>query len=141
MLIYLNLPELLCNCSKEIINIFQLSQLLINQAADEFLDLYLKIIEENSCLCRAVCFFYYRKHTNNDKICLPPSSSCFQQLFHDWLNVLRYNWDLSNLIEHYYIISTASVIWQIDRNFSPFQSLSMLPFQTRMLKTTLPGLI
>ena len=60
MLIYLNLPELLCNCSKEIINIFELSQLLISQAADGFLDLYLKIIEENSVYIELCVSFIIR---------------------------------------------------------------------------------
>ena len=43
----------------------------------------------------STCFCYYRKHpNNNNKICLLPSSSCFQQHFHGWLYVLRYNSDL-----------------------------------------------
>ena len=49
-----------------------------------------------------------------------------------------------NLNEHsYYLISTTSVDWQIDANFSPFQSLDMLPFHIRFgtLKTNLIGLI
>ena len=38
-----------------------------------------------------------------------------------------------NLNEHYnYLISTASVIWQIDANYSPFQLLNMLPFHIRL---------
>ena len=48
-----------------------------------------------------------------------------------------------NLNEHfYYLISTTSVDWQIDANFSPFQSLDMLPFHIRFgtLKTNLIGL-
>ena len=46
-------------------------------------------------------FCCYRKHPNNDnndnKACPLPSSSCFQQHFHDWFSVLRYNSDLSKL--------------------------------------------
>ena len=43
-------------------------------------------------------FMFYRKHPNNDnKICPLPSSSCFQQHFHDWFCVFRYNSDLSKL--------------------------------------------
>ena len=38
-----------------------------------------------------------------------------------------------NLKEHcYYLISTIFVIWQIDANCSPFQSLNMLPFHIRL---------
>ena len=42
---------------------------------------------------------YYRKHLNNDdnEICPLLSYSCFQQHFHDWFYVLRYNSDLSKL--------------------------------------------
>ena len=44
----------------------------------------------------STCFCYYKKHPNNDnKICPLPSSSCFQQHFHDWFYVFRYNSDLS----------------------------------------------
>ena len=44
----------------------------------------------------SACFRYYRKHPSNDnKTCLVPSSSCFQQDFHDWFYVFRYNSDLS----------------------------------------------
>ena len=49
-----------------------------------------------------------------------------------------------NLNEHYYhLISTTSVIWQIDANCSLFKSLNMLPFhiRIRMLKINLLGLI
>ena len=49
-----------------------------------------------------------------------------------------------NMNEHYYhFIWTTSVIWQIDANCSPVQSLNMLPFQIRFrtLKTNLPRLI
>ena len=46
----------------------------------------------------STCFCYYRKHPNNDNmICPLPSSSCFQQHFHDWFYVLTYNSDLSKL--------------------------------------------
>ena len=49
-------------------------------------------------LSSSTCFWYYRKHSNNDnKVCLLPSSSWFQQHFHDWFYVLRYNSDLSKL--------------------------------------------
>ena len=34
----------------------------------------------------------FRKHPNNDdNICILPSSTCFQQYFHDWSLVLYYN--------------------------------------------------
>ena len=48
-----------------------------------------------------------------------------------------------NLNEHCnYVISATSVIWQIAANYSPFQSLNILPFHTRFrtLKTDLLGL-
>ena len=46
----------------------------------------------------STCFCYYRKHSNNDNKIWPlPSSSCFQQHFHDWFYVLRYNSDLQKL--------------------------------------------
>ena len=39
-----------------------------------------------------------RKHpNNNNKICPIPSSACYQQHFHDWFPVLRYNSDLVKL--------------------------------------------
>ena len=49
-----------------------------------------------------------------------------------------------NLNEYYYdVIWTTSVIWQIDTNCSPFQSLNKLPFHIRFrtLKINLLGLI
>ena len=72
--------------------------------------------------------FCYRKHSNNDKICALPCSACFQQHFHDWFSVFRCNSDLLKLVknEHYTQLSTKYVIWQINTNCSPFQSLNML---------------
>ena len=69
------------------------------------------------------CFCYYRRHSNNNKICLLPSSACFQQRFHDWFFVLWYNSDE----QHYYLTPTKSVICHIYA-VSPFQLLSMVPF-------------
>ena len=49
-----------------------------------------------------------------------------------------------NLNEHQcYLTSTKSVIFQIDANFSPFQSLNMVPFYIRLerLKLIYYGLI
>ena len=48
MLIVFKLPALSRSCSKRIINIFQLSQLMDVTADGEFLDLYLKSVQENS---------------------------------------------------------------------------------------------
>ena len=38
MLIIFNLPDLLCSCSKWIINIFQLSQLMIKLVMESYLE-------------------------------------------------------------------------------------------------------
>ena len=82
---------------------------------------------------------------NDNKTCPLPSSACFHQQFHDWFSALRYNLDLSKFEWTLLLFnfSTASVIWQIGANCSPFQSLSMLPFHIRFrtLKTNLLGLI
>ena len=44
------------------------------------------------------CFCYYRKHPNiNNKIFPLPYSTCFQQQFHDWFFLLRYNSNLAKL--------------------------------------------
>ena len=73
----------------------------------------------------STCFCYYMKHpNNNNKICPLRSSACFQQRFHDWFSVLRYNADE----RHYYITPIKYMISQIDTIFSPFQSLRMLLF-------------
>ena len=49
----------------------------------------------------STCFCYYRKqetsYNNENKISSLPSSSCFQQHFHDWFYVLRYNSDMVKL--------------------------------------------
>ena len=72
------------------------------------------------------CFCYYRKpNPNNDNIC-PLQSTCFQQRFHDWFSVLRFNSDN----HHYCLTPTNSVFCQIDTNFSN-------PVQARTLKTDL----
>ena len=47
-----------------------------------------------------------------------------------YLGIIQIWW---NLNEHYcYLISIKSVIWQIDTNCSPLQSLNMLPFYIRL---------
>ena len=57
---------------------------------------------------------------------------------HDWFYLLRCNWGATKIVNEYYyfLISTTSVICQIDANCSPFQSSNM----ARMLKTKLLGL-
>ena len=57
-----------------------------------------------------------------------------------YLGTIQICW---NLNKHYYLISTTPVIWQVDTNCSPFQSLNILPFHIRfrMFKTNLLGLI
>ena len=46
----------------------------------------------------STCFCYYKNRPNNDnKICPVLSSSSFQQHFHNWFYVLRYNSDHSKL--------------------------------------------
>ena len=70
---------------------------------------------------------------------LVASNSTFMTDFY----VLRCNSDLSNLNEHYYyLISPASVIWQINANCSPFHSLNVLfSHQARTVQTNLLGLL
>ena len=95
----------------------------------------------------SICFCYYRKHPNNDNKIFPlPSSSCFQQHFHDWFYVLRWNSDLWKLVWTLLLSnSTTSVIWHIDANCFPFQLLKVpvtsFSHQARTLKTNLLGLI
>ena len=74
------------------------------------------------------CFCYYKRHSNNNNICLLPSSACFQQRFHDRFSVLWYNSDE----QHYYLTPTESVICHIYANVSPFQLLSLVPFHIRL---------
>ena len=57
------------------------------------------------------------------------SSSTFinDPMYLDTIQICR------NLNEHYYyLISTTTVIWQIDASCSPFQSQNMLPFHIRL---------
>ena len=74
----------------------------------------------------STCFCSYNKHPNSDNNIRPVlSSACFQYSFL-MTDSLYLSW--RNMNEHYYLTSTKSVIWQIDSNCSPFQSLNMLPF-------------
>ena len=88
----------------------------------------------------STCFCYCRKHPNiGNNIC--HYHFLLASHFHDWFYVLRYNSDLSKL--EWTLISTTSVIWQIDTNCSPFQLLNMSSFHIRFrtLKTNLLGLM
>ena len=92
------------------------------------------------------CFCCCMKHpNNNNKTCPLPSSLASSNTFMTdsrYLGATEIYW---NLTEHgyYYLISTTSVIWPIDANCSPFQSLNMLPFHIRFrtLKVNLLSLI
>ena len=82
------------------------------------------------------CFCYYRKHPNNDnEICPLPSSSGFQQHFHDCWNLNDY---------YYYLIE--NVIWKLQlcdlknrrKLFSiPVAEYAYFSHQDRTLKTNL----
>ena len=90
-------------------------------------------------------FCYYRKHPNSDnKIFLLPPSSCFQQHFHDWFVVLRYNSDLL-APEWKVVLFNSNYICDLANRrklFSiPFAEYASFSYQTRTLKTYLPGLI
>ena len=92
-----------------------------------------------------ICFCYYRKHPNNDnKICLLPSFSCFQQHFHDWFYVLRYISDLSKL-EWTLLLLNFNYIRNLTNRrklFSiPVPEYASFSHQARTLKTNLLGLI
>ena len=91
----------------------------------------------------STCLCCYRKHPNIDnEFCILPSLPCYQQHFHDWFMYLGTTQICWNLNKHcYYLISTLSMIWQIDASCSPFQCLNMLPFHIRMLGASLLGLI
>ena len=94
----------------------------------------------------SICFCYYRKHPNNDnKICLLPSSSCFQQQhFHDRLYLLGYNSDLSKL-EWTLLLFNFNYICDLTnrrRLFSiPVAEYSRFSHKASTLKTNLLGLI
>ena len=93
----------------------------------------------------STCFCYYRKHSNNDnKICSLPSSSCFQQHFHDLFYVLRCNSDLSKL-EWTLLLFNFSYIRDLTNRrklFSiPVTEYASFSHQVRTLKTHLLGLI
>ena len=80
-------------CSK-----FILTPVFICLQSSSYFNMEKKAMKANIRLISSTCFCYYRKHPNNDnKICPLPSSSCFQQHFHDWFNVLRHNSDLPKL--------------------------------------------
>ena len=93
----------------------------------------------------STCFCYYRKHPNNDnKICLLPSSSCFQQYFHDWFHVLSYNSDLSKLkwtlrlfnFNYTHDLTNRHKLFSI-----PAAEYASFSHQARTLKTNVLGLI
>ena len=66
--------------------------------------------------------FPLQGHPNADKICLLASSAAFQQHFHDWFCVRRYN----SAEHHYYLTPTKSVVCLMDANFSLLRSQMML---------------
>ena len=94
----------------------------------------------------SVCYGYdYRKHpNNNNKICSLPSSSCFQQHFHDWFYVLRYNSDLQKL-EWALLLFNFNYIHDLTnrrRLYSvPVAEHASFSHQARSLKTNLQGVI
>ena len=93
----------------------------------------------------STCFCYYRKHPiNNNKICLLPSSPCFQEHFHDWFYVLRYNSDLSKL-EWRILLFNFSYILDLKNRHKLFFILvaeyASFSYQATTLKTNLLGLI
>ena len=76
----------------------------------------------------STCFSYYIKHPHNDNKICPLLSFMTDSKY---LGTIQIWW---NLNEHYfYLTSTKSVIFQIDANCSPFQSLNMLPFHIRLV--------
>ena len=88
------------------------------------------------------CFFYYRKHPNNNKIPLPlPCSSGFQQHFHD---LLKYNSVLLKL-EWTPLLFNFKYIHNLTnkhRLFSiPVTEYASFSHQARSLKTNLLDLI
>ena len=91
----------------------------------------------------SICSCYYREHPNsNNKICLLPSSSCFQQHSHDWFYVLKYNLDLlklewTQLLFNFYYVRDLT-----NRHISiPVAEYASFSHQYRTLKTNLLGLI
>ena len=90
-------------------------------------------------------FSYYRKHPNSDKKIFPlPSSSCFQQHFHDWFYVLRCNSDLSKL-EWTILLFNFNYIRDLTNRrklFSiPVAEYASFSHQARVFKTNLLSLI
>ena len=80
----------------------------------------------------STCFCHYRKHTNND---LPASTFCLLPSVPSWLILSTYvqfrsegTWINTTTV---LVASNKSVIYQIDANCPPFQSLNMLPFHIR----------
>ena len=52
-----------------------------------------------------------------------------------YLGTIQTYWNLNE--HYYYLISTKSVIWQIEASCSPFQLLNILPFHNRVLRLKL----
>ena len=111
-------------------------QLFISTWGESFEDIY----HSSTCV-----FCYYRKHRNSDnKIFLPPSSSCLQQHFHEWFYALRYNSDLL-APEWTLVLFNSSYICDLANRpklFSiPFAEYASFSYLTRTLKNNLLGLI
>ena len=91
-----------------------------------------------------ICFRYYRKHPNNDnKICLLPSSSWFQQHFHDWFYVLTYISDLLKLEWTLLLLNFNYILNLTNRRklFSiPVAEYASFSHQAKTPKTNLLGL-
>ena len=81
---------------------------------------------------------------DDDKICPLPSCSCFQQHFHNWFYVFRYNSDLSKL-EFTLILFKLNCIRDLTNRrklFSiPVAEYTCFSHQVRTLRTNLLGLI
>ena len=97
-------------------------------------------------------FCYYKKHSNNNNETSPLPLSWL--ILSTWVQLVKLNnnsvhshfntsiwWNLNE--HYYYLISTESVICQIDANCSPFQSLNRISFHIRLehLKLTCYSLI
>ena len=100
-----------------------------------------KAMKANIRLISSTCFCYYRKHPNNDnKICPLPSSSCFQQHFHDWFYVVRHGSDLWKL-EWGLILFCFNCIRDLKNRYElssiPVAKYSSFLYQARTLKTNL----
>ena len=92
----------------------------------------------------STCFCYYRKHPYNDNKICPLTFSCFQQHFHVWLYVLRYNSDLSKLKQTLLLFNFNCIRDLTNRRklfFIPIAEYASFSHQPRTLKTNLLGLI